>query len=210
MSNKKAPADTCVLVTGGAGFIGSHTVVDLLESGYVKLDNVLRHGADIQYAVTLYGGLGGFLYGLSFDAEGNRRTLADLDYLGTGDPDRELDFTIDAEAVTGAWERLLTNPSGVSDLWDVINFAPCYNGVPDRFGADKALVRPTEIGLPASHAEDSSYTTLNGWALLKMTRNMSEWEVKDLRSYLQRPVLSVRSVLGAIARKAAARKTKAA
>lgn len=177
---------------------------DLLESGYVKLDNVLRHGADVQYAVTLYGGLGGFLYGLSFDAEGNRRTLADLDYLGTGDPDRELDFTIDAEAVTGAWERLLTNPSGVSDIWDVINFAPCYNGVPDRFGADKALVRPTEIGLPGSHAEDSSYTTLNGWALLKMTRNMAEWEVKDLRSYLQRPVLSVRAALGAIARKAAA------
>lgn len=171
----------------------------LLESGYVKLDNILRHGADIQYSVTLYGGLGSFLYGLSFDTEGNRKTLASLDYLATGDPDRELDFTIDAGAVQTAWSRLLSNPAGVTDIWDVINFAPCYNGIPDRFGADKALVKPSEIGLQDTHPEDSSYGLLNGWALLKMTKNMTEWETKDLRSYMQRPVVSVKAVLNAIA-----------
>ena len=38
-----------ILVTGGAGYIGSHTVVDLIEAGYevISVDNYSRSHAEV-------------------------------------------------------------------------------------------------------------------------------------------------------------------
>lgn len=170
-----------------------------LQRGYVKLDSISRKGADTSYKVTLYGGLGGLLYDLSYDGAGNKRTLASLDYLLGGDD--ELNFTINTTAVTNAWAT--DTDSGDPDtLWKVINFAPAYNGIPDgNFDPKVAIGVPSDYGLADVV---SGYGLKAGRSLFKLANAADEWAVKDLRSYLQRPVLSVRAMLKAIVNKAAA------
>lgn len=283
----------------------------ILESGYIKLDSISRQRADIQYKVTLYGGLGSFFYALSYDENGNKRTLADLDYLGTDTPETELNFTINKESVRDAWERLMgfrgnlitpvssvkwqyinaqgqvvsttsqywvntydavgynamlvsgqryrssalavavdvdgnilkvygvegsenvfTNyridlPSGTrwvyvsawdktaegqtpnlpkatelnpSPMWDVINFAPAYNGIPEgNFSPDKGLIIPSQMGLQDDvQVDDITYSLKSGYSLVNLAEAQDEWAVKDLRSYLQRPVLSMKAFWDAI------------
>lgn len=180
-------------------FVIYNEMSQILQSGYVKLDSVSRVGADIQYKITLYGGLGSFFYALSYDENGNKRTLADLDYLGTGNPAAELDFSITKEAVQEAWRRLREDQTA-SPIWDIINFAPAYNGIPEgNFSPDKALVVPTEVGLQDTITKEGvEYTTNNGYALVSLAEAQDEWAVKDLRSYLQRPVFSMKAFWNAI------------
>lgn len=166
----------------------------VLETGYLKLDKISRKGQAREYVVTLYGYLGAFLYGLAFRDDGGKKTLADLKFTGASAGDDELDFTINAQAVLDAWKRLAGDTS-VSALWDILNFIPAYNGLPTgAFDANKAISRPGLNGLtiPAGH------TAPNGWTLCNLARKFTEWEVKDLRSYLQKPCIKFSKILEAI------------
>lgn len=164
---------------------------EVLFAGYAKLGSVTRDA----YRVSLYGGLGDFLYGLAYGSDGEKRSLASLDY------GEDLDFDITAQTVAEAWARLGGDTSKPA-RWDVINFAPCYNGIPDDFNANKALVDPSVLLLAIPHTMDGVPCTASrggGQALLNLTKELDEWKAHDLRSYLQRPVISVRKLLDAIA-----------
>lgn len=197
----------------GAGFTPSQKTPfhiydelgEILESGYLRLDKVSRRGSVVDgYSVTLFGGLGSFFYAMSYSPGGEKLTLADLPYMDSSAND--LTFTISASTVRSAWASL--RDTGTENTWDFINFAPCYNGIPENFDAGKALVRPAAVGLPGSQSSGGkTYTTPVGsvQAVVNLPQAVDEWAAKDLRSYLQRPVLSVRGLLAGMRNYAAAR-----
>lgn len=162
-------------------------------SGYAKLDAVTREGAAVSYRVSLYGGLGGFFYALSADADGNRRNLASLSWIYGADT--ELDFIINAATVAAAWED-----EGQDARWSVINFAPAYNGIPDGdFDAGHAVADPDDLAYMGDLIP-TGFGKKDGHVLVTLGKAVDEWAAKDLRSYLQRPVLSMTAFLNAIAR----------
>lgn len=176
---------------------------ELLESGYMKLDSVTDKNGKVSYGVTLYGGLGSFFYTLSYDDEGNELTLADLPLL-SDDPEDKIEFTINKETVAEAWAALR---AGTAGPWQVVNFAPAYNGLPEGdFSADVAVGNPANVGGETSYPDGSNvYRPINNNALYDLGEEFTEWQTKDLRSYLQRPVFSVKGMIAAIGRYAASK-----
>lgn len=158
-----------------------------LESGYVKLNGAsAREGFD----VSLFGGLGGLFYCLMQDEDGNKKSLASLDF------GADLTFTINAATIREAWAQLYDGGK-----WGIINFAPMDNGLPEGdFDAGKALVPVGSAKVQPQSGESGK----EGYALVTMPREHTEWAVRDLRSYLQRPVISMAAVLNAIEGEAAA------
>lgn len=183
---------------------------DIFASGYMKLEDIVRNGDDIQYHICLYGGLGQFFYNLSTNWEtGEKKTLADLRYKWLWNPETEeedlpwpvasedeLDFTINKEWVDEAWSSI--NPS--DDDHGVINFAPCYNGFPDKMDADKVLINTSGSTLFQT-STGSGHVTYHSYVLGELPEEMTEWETRDLRSYNQRPVVSVQRVIEAITKR---------
>ena len=174
---------------------------DLQESGYAQLTKVTKSGRKAVYSITLYGGLGDFWYSLHMKEDGSTRTLADLKWSNRDEnnnilpEEEEFDFTINKDTVIDAWSRLgAAQNRSEKQLFDTINFATLYPGTPDNFDADKMLINtngtnafPTEI-----QNEGSAYTTVNGFAMGELNKSYDCWAVMDIRSYLTKPVLSVR------------------
>lgn len=219
--------------TGGVGFnpllktpFTLYVNGNLIEKGYCKLDKITKKGEQLTYSLQMFGGLGSFLYSLAFDeTNGNEkpRTLADLRYNYKTDgvhDEPELDFRINKDAVVNAWDTLSSggikpagfSPSGNTD-WEVINFAPCYNGIPEDFDANKVLINHRDIDNSVlNRAQEQLYFTVYngqiqytvgtatpaGYSVGEAAEDMTEWETKDLRSYLQRPVLNVRRTIMAM------------
>ena len=136
-----------------------------------------------------------------------KKNMASLQYLTDYEDEPDLNFRINKDEVYDAWQAI--NGFGVYDeRYDVINFAPCYNGIPSDFDADKVLVnysgRTNDVFLSAVTSDGVRYTPyLNnaanaaGYALAEASSEMTDWETFDLRSYLQRPVLNVKRALQA-------------
>lgn len=181
---------------------------DLQEKGYCKLNSVTSANNTLKYSITLYGGLGDFLYSLMYDGD-NKKNLASLSYSTSDRVAPSLDFNINKDTVNAAWGQLTgTGSDVVDDKWNVINFIPAYNGLPDDFDSDKVLINNYNLdhyifqntvtsGGKTYRGMLDNQPNNNGYTLGELSEEMTEWETYDLRSYLQRPVISMRRIIQA-------------
>ena len=162
---------------------------EIYEQGYVKLDEVRRVDGNYEYDITLFGGLGDFFYNLSINDDGNEMKLSDLAF------GENIDFTINIDTVKEAWTAL---ENGTNGKWQTINFMPAYNGLPDDFDSDKIIINTKGTNLTKTKAEGGkNYKTKNDYVLGTLPDEMTEWETRDLRSYLQRPCIRMKEIVKA-------------
>lgn len=168
---------------------------EIMEQGYVKLDKVQKKKGRITYDITLFGGLGEFLYSLKYKEDGEQMKLSDLDF--------GVDFNLEVnrDTVKDAW-RHITGMKEVSDVYDIVNFAPCYNGIPENFSADKVAIdvesfKSDEALYDSFIKSKDGYTTIDGWMIGELKKEYDEWQIGDLRSYLQRPVIRFKEIVKA-------------
>lgn len=157
----------------------------VVERGYCQLLAINRKSRDYTFSVSLYGGLGEFFYNLQTDSDGEPKRLADLDW------GADLGFTINKTTVQNNWDDLL------GGTLPTIAFVPMHNGVPDTIDSDKMLI--SGGGVPATITDGGdTYSAKYGYLLADLNRKYTEWEVGDLRSYLQRPALRLKDFIDAV------------
>lgn len=181
----------------------------LVQKGYAKLDSVSIANHDVQYKISLFGGIGEFIYNLSYNqgSAEDKKTLASLIYVnGSIVSQPDLNYTINKDTINEAWETL--DGSG-PDKWKVLNFAPVLNGLPSDFDSQRILInnRGSAAVYQKYYSEDGGQTiyrpvyggsqNASGYSLAESSEELTADEVMEFRSYLTRPVVNVRRVLEA-------------
>ncbi|MBQ0154845.1 MAG: hypothetical protein KBS70_08740, partial [Bacteroidales bacterium] len=169
----------------------------LLESGYFRLEDVKRNNGGVySYSIALYGGLGGFFYKLTAKEDGTSVNLGDLTYKSYNGAvqirpnDATEKITLSADVVAECMHNVGAIPSSSAPFRWFLSFAPCYNGIPEGgFDAKKAMIK----------RDDFYDCGSGGYAVITMANARTEWEIRDLRAWLQRPVVNVLEIVKAIA-----------
>lgn len=177
---------------------------EILVSGYCKLDRVEYKGEKVySYSVTLYGSVGGYFYDLSYKPDGTPMNLGDLTYKDASNADwkpNEATIKLKSLELSYVWMSLEDGTVRSNAAWfNVLNFAPCYNGIPADFDAKKVLVMQNDFkDMTSKGTDDKPHPSAGGAYLVTMATDKTCDEMRDYRAYLQRPVLSVKAFLDAL------------
>lgn len=187
---------------------------DLVESGYMQLTSIDVNNKQVSYNINLFGGLGDFFYSLAYTNDDNADNielrLKDL-YFQVEDEHRnilpkngEFDFKINHQFVYDCFSNPLKDDN---TLQSFITFVPTYQGLYEDFDNDKVLVNMRESNVfPYQYMikyveEDGTnveYASYYGHAIVELPNGLTEWEVRDLRSYKQKPALRLSKLFQAI------------
>ena len=193
---------------------------NIYESGYAKLDTIIKKNNSIQYQITLYGGIGELFFNLTYkDEDGNeQRKLSDLQYEvrrydGSLVEVIDMDFKINKDTIFDAWKQITDYSPAVYDesevdrpnnyfhqnKWDFINFMPAYEGYPSDFDCNKVLMNSKGTIDEAFTWTKDGYSTgaTNGFVLGEANEDLTCQETCDYRSYLQRPVIRLKEIIKA-------------
>ena len=188
---------------------------EIIEKGYITLDDIQNSNGNITYNITLYGGIGDFFYSLQIDDEGNEKTLDKLKLPLDMINDHLLTLW-DFEHIKQGWEKLkqpfdptdrsvenwiVAAPTygGYGDDMDngnAVLLAKYYNGSGDTYG--HYFHRGPVVVEKYDKDKQVWYTDKEGWVGLECQREMTEWETRDLRSSQQRPAIRTRLIMDAI------------
>ena len=174
------------------------------ETGYSRLEKITQNKSEYNYQISLYGGLGDFFYELEYGEDAGKRKMSSLIYTKSGSTEEiDIDFTVNSTMLYAAWNARSMRDE--NSKYSVINFAPCYDGLPSNFSADKVLVNYSgitqdvaKLGYSSVTEDGRTYITFNNYYIAELPKEYTQAEMREYRSWMQRPVLGVKKTIEAI------------